>query len=440
MLIAAWPLLAVHVGLLVSWDLSARPWLTVLLLAGGSVALVWAVRRLGARSGSQVLGILLVALLLRLLLLPVPPTLSNDVLRYVWDGQVVGVGENPYELAPEDAALEALRGPLWSSLSHRDVPTVYPPLALALFSIAARLAASVHVLKFLLLACDLVTCWILIRLCGRIGLPRERAVWYAWNPLVVLEIAGMGHVDALGVTLVAATLLALGRERPRALLGAAAAAGAVLSKLVPAVGLVHWARASRRPAIFLLTAVLLVGVGLVPVVLSTGGIPPGIARYAVSWEFNGPLYEPLWRLSDRLDVHGWVEDRLDARKEASGRHDFWNRFYPYNYPQLHAKLALAAALGIAWLLSLRVRDPIDATGVIFGLILVFSATVYPWYLLWVLPTAALREWRPWLLLSALLPLSYLPQFTDIELMPWIYVAVWAPFLVAFFWERRWSTA
>ncbi len=437
-LIAAGPVLAAHAGLLATWDLAGRPALTLGLLAAAGASLVWAVRRLAVQPGSKVVGILLVALLLRLLLLPVPPTLSDDLLRYVWDGKVVGAGANPYLLAPEAPALEALRGPLWRSLPHRDVPTVYPPLALGLFSIAAQLPSPLLALKALLSACDLLTCLLLIRLAGALGLPEERAAWYAWNPLVVLETAGMGHVDALGVALVVATLLVLARG-PRPALAAAAAAGAVLAKLVPLAAVPVWARASRRPAAFVAAAGLVSVVGLLPMALAARGVPPGLARFAVSWEFNGPLYEPLWRASERLGLPARVAAGLDAAKAASGRHDFWNRFYPFNYPQLHAKLLLAAGLAAALCLTWRIRDPVAGTGAVFGTILIFSATVYPWYLLWVLPTAALRQQRAWLLLAWLLPLSYLPQVTELRLVPWIFVAIWVPFFATLAFESRWST-
>ncbi len=429
-LIAAGPVLAAHAGLLAVWDLASRPALTLTLLAAAGAGLVWAVRRLARQPGSKVAGILLVALLLRLLLLPVPTTLSDDLLRYVWDGQVVGAGANPYLLAPQDPALESLRGPLWRSLPHRDVPTVYPPLALGLFSIAAQLPAPLLTLKALLSACDLLTCLLLIRLAGALGLPRERAAWYAWNPLVVLETAGMGHVDALGVALVVATLLLLVRDPRRIWAPVATAAGAVLAKLIPIAAVPVWVRSSRRPARFAAALGLVALPGLLPMVAGAPGVPPGLTRFAIGWEFNGPLYEPLWRTSDRLDLQARVAAGLDAAKAAFGRHELWNRLYPYNYPQLHAKLLLAAALVAALVVIWRRRDPVAGTGAVFGAVIVFSATVYPWYLLWVLPVAALRQQRSWLLLSLLLPLSYLPQITEIRLLPWVFLAIWVPFFAA----------
>jgi hypothetical protein len=67
---------------------------------------------------------------------------------------------------------------------------------------------------------------------------------------------------------------------------------------------------------------------------------------------------------------------------------------------------------------------------------IFSATVYPWYALWVLPWAALSRDRAWLSLSALLFLSYLPQFLDVPLFPWIHALIWLPFAMLLVSDRR----
>lgn len=440
MWIAALPLLVTHVALLVTWDLARRPVVTVLLLAAAGVAMVWATTRLAPGNATSGAAILLVALLLRLLLLPLPHSLSDDLLRYVWDGKVVNAGLNPYSLAPEDPALEELRGPIWNAMPHRDVPTVYPPLAQGLFSIAARSGAPFLTLKALLTACDLLACLLLIRMTGLLGLPRIRAALYAWNPLVTLEVAGMGHVDALGVALLVAALYFLVRNPSRPLPVALAAAGATLSKLVPVLAVPVLVRASTRGLVLLgLIALILLGT-LLPIWVSTSGVPPGMARFAVSWEFNGPLYEPLWRMLDRLGVDDRVEARLDQIKTRTEAHDFWNRLYPYNYPQLHAKLLLALGFGSALLWIWRGRDPIGGTGAVFGSLLIFSATVYPWYLLWVLPAAALARQPAFLLLSLLIPLSYLPQFAEVELMPWVFAAIWVPFFITLARFPRWSTA
>lgn len=438
-------LLGAHGALLFLFDLTNHPVLTLLFWAVAFVALSLAVRASGRLElQGRPLGlreILLVAAALRILLLPLPPSLSNDVLRYVWDGRVVVSGHNPYAFAPEAEELSSLRDELWEGMDHREVPTVYPPLALAFFSLAASspfsAAGQIVVLKALLAAADLAACIALVYLVRRRGVPVTRVLWYAWNPLVVLEVAGMGHVDALGVAATVAAVLWL----QRAPVGAAAAASAgVLAKLVPLTLLPLWGLRSRRPLVFWGVAAGILCLSLLPVGLSTGGIPPGLQKYGVSWEFNGPLFEPLWRAFDAAGTPAVVESWLTQRKEASGDTEFWNRLYPFNYPQLHAKLLLASILSLGVLWTLRSKDPVAGTGRVLSFVMLCSATLYPWYLLWILPWAALCRQTAWITLAGLSLLSYLPRlFPGVELFPSVFLAIWLPFGLLFLRNPRWST-
>ena len=432
--------ISAHVGLLIVFMLDDHLVATFLLVAAGFLGVFLAERQLRERSQKSVLWLVLaVAFVLRCLLLPLPPSLSGDVERYVWDGRVLGAGLNPYELPPEAPELAPLRDSLWEGLQHRQVPTVYPPLAETLFAISASLPASVLTLKTMLVLLDLGTCVLLLVLARIWSLPPERTIWYAWNPLVTVEIAGMGHVDGLGVALVVltTTLLALSPEK----LGRAsiAAAGAVLAKLVPLLAVPVWGRQSGRTGRFILATLALSLIGLLPVWISTEGPPPGLIEYGVSWEFNGPIFEPLWRVLDRLDLQTAVESGLDRLKEVTGKHDFWNHLYPFNYPQLWAKAILSLGLLVALVWSWRTPDTAQSLGRVFGSILVFSATVYPWYALWVLPWAALQRHPAWLTLSGLLFFSYIPRIWDVPLFPWIQALVWLPFVAVMLFGVRWST-
>ncbi len=423
----ALPLAAAHLALAATGDAAARPFLTLLSLIFAFAFFALAALRL-ERVDSAV-AILFVAAVLRVLLLPLPPTLSDDTLRYIWDGRVARAGFNPYLLAPEAPELAPLRDELWQRMPHKHVPTVYPPLALAVFSAASALPRPLLSVKILLVLAELVGCWLLIRLARRLKLPAGRAIWYCWNPLVCLEVAGMGHVDALVVSASVAVVYVLAGAVRRPLSAAAAAAAGVLSKLVPLVALPMWARHSGRPAVFLITACGLMVLCMLPVVVAAGGVPPGLVTYGVSWEFNGPLYEPLWRAFDRVALDDAVKHGFDALKQRTGRHDVWNRFYPYVYPQLLAKLVLAIAFAAVVVASLFCRHPVAGSGFLFGGLVLCAATVYPWYLLWVLPWAALARHRAWLALSALMPLSYLPQLLDVPLYPWFFLMIWAPFFL-----------
>lgn len=426
-------LAAAHAGLLAAYDLGRRPLVTFLLLGAAFASFFWAARRWQESAApGLVLGL---AVLLRVMLLPLPPTLSDDALRYVWDGRVLAAGFNPYRLAPESAELAELRDARWERMPHKDLPTVYPPLALGLFGVAGWLPDPLLGLKILLCFAELLGCFLLVRLAARLGHGAGRAVWYCWNPLPVLEVAGMGHVDGL---LVAAQLAAVGLLVGRRPLAAGAAAGAaVLAKLVPVVVLPAWTRASERPARFLAAAAAVVVAAALPVAL-TVGVPPGLVKYGISWEFNGPLFEPLWRLYDQAGLDAGVKAGLDRAKLVTGRHDFWNRFYPFAYPQFLAKVTLLGLFAVLFLAFWRDRDPVRASGRLLGSVAICSATFYPWYLLWVLPWAALGRHRAWLAASALLPLAYLPQLTGAPLFPWIWLAIWGPFFVLLG-RSSWST-
>lgn len=95
--------------------------------------------------------------------------------------------------------------------------------------------------------------------------------------------------------------------------------------------------------------------------------------------------------------------------------------------------------------SARGRDPVAATGQLFGGLLLLWSTVYPWYLLWVLPWAALARHPAWLALSGLTLLSYWAKVQPAAQWPWIYLVVWLPFFTLLLltrrgWEAREGTA
>ena len=511
---AAWPLLACFAALLAldragfvpapGAPGASIPFLAVLLLAFG--ALWWGLRRLRAarRADGEVpaAGILAVAVLLRLLALPLTPGLSDDVYRYLWDGRVAASGANPYLLTPDDESLAGLRDELWRKTAHRDVATVYPPLALGAFTAAAVLPRPLFAYKLGLAGVDLAGCALLLALARRRG-NAMAALACVWNPLLVVEGAGMGHVDVLGASLVVGCVWLLGwrrrggrpdgrpesqaasggsrrgrrrtqcematelqtgcagalagppketreaeglappgRRGTRWVVAGVVAALAVLAKLVPLAALPLWWRGvrGRGRRMFAVGAAALLLPAAAAVLLWTRGVPSGLVEYALRWEYNGPLYEPLWRLIGalRLDlaasgvVHA-VRVLFGGEVEAPP----WSTFYSFAHPRFLARAALLAAAAAVFVRLWRRRpDPLHAAFGAFGLVLLASPTFYPWYLIWILPWAALLGARAVLLLSATLPLAYLPALAGVPYFPWVYAAVWLPPLCLFLIDRR----
>src|SRR5258708_5554072 len=156
----------------------------------------------------EVSMILLGALMLRAMLLPLPPNLSRDSWRYLWDARVTLHGFSPYVYAPVDKALRPLLdNVLFPNSRFRTVPTIYPPGAQAIFLLSYVLApANLFFLKGIFLVFDMVTCMALLVLLKRKRLDQRRVLLYAWCPLPIVEFAIQGHVDVITLTF---TLLAV---------------------------------------------------------------------------------------------------------------------------------------------------------------------------------------------------------------------------------------
>src|SRR5690606_6867099 len=148
------------------------------LAASGLLALAW---RRGGFSTRQVLGL---GLLLRLLVFPLAPVLSDDGFRYVWDGLVqVEAGANPYRYVPADPALARLHDePIYPALNSAQYFSVYPPLSQLVFA-AGALAhplgwlVSWYLIKLLMAAAEVGGLWLLSRM-----VPARALLLYAWHP------------------------------------------------------------------------------------------------------------------------------------------------------------------------------------------------------------------------------------------------------------------
>jgi len=365
------------------------------------MAAAWWVLRRGARDRSGLLIVLAAGLLARLALLPSAPTLSEDVYRYLWDGRLVAHGVNPYPHAPSDPALARLRNGLIPRLNHAEVPTIYPPAAQALFAAAASISETPLAWKVILLSLETLLVLALLRLLRDRGLPEERLLLYYWNPLVLVESFGSGHVDLAAAAFLVPSLLLY--ERRRHARSGILFALAVLTKFIPGL-LIPWLL--RRRAWILLAVALLTSAILYAPFLSAGAaLTTGLRIYARHWEFNSAAYHLLRKV---------LTSEITIRKILAGG-------------------GLVAMLVIAW----RART---ATGAAFACLtsfLLLSPTVFPWY---VVPVVALLPLHPdWgmVTFSGLIALSYLPlpayHATGVwELPGWILcveygglIAVWA---------------
>jgi len=206
-------------------------WLLGLWAVSWAIAVVAAIR-LPPRLA---VGLILAgAVATRLAALAGPPTTSDDLYRYAWDGQIQTAGIDPYAyfpaapqlaghraswLWPDDAGCAALhRPPACTRINRPSVRTIYPPVAEAWFTAVYRLAGSGARHKPWQIAgliADLATVGLLAFALTRTGRDPRWLALYALCPAPALEFVNNGHVDGLAVTfMVAAVVVAMGPLTP----------------------------------------------------------------------------------------------------------------------------------------------------------------------------------------------------------------------------------
>ncbi|HEX6737967.1 MAG TPA: glycosyltransferase 87 family protein, partial [Vicinamibacteria bacterium] len=220
-----------------------------------------------------------------------PPLLSSDVNRSVWEGRIQLHGGNPYvwDDRPDAPRWVALRDGVWAGVNHPHYTAIYPPGWQLLARGVVRLHDSVTAMKAFVTACELLCLWPLAVVLRRRGLPRERLLILAWSPLALVEVAGGGHNEAVGLLCVAGSLAALEAGRPVA--AALLSAAGFQVKLLPGVLALAWARRFRPW--HALAGSALAGLLVVPYVAAGAGLLRSLRSYGRHWRFNETLFAPL---------------------------------------------------------------------------------------------------------------------------------------------------
>ncbi len=314
-----------------------------------------------------------------------PPLLSHDVYSYV-DYARLGVlhGLDPYVHPPTAVPSD----PAFAEVTWPDTTSAYGPLfTLATYPLAwLPVDAAVYVLKAASALAVLGTAALVARLAPARGVdPLRAAAFVALNPLVLVHVVGGGHNDSLAVLLM--TLGVAGMLAMREVAAGAALLAAVAIKASTAItfpfALLLAAAKSRPTGRYVKSDLTYRPVGRVLV----GGCLALVAIAGYAWF-----------------VFGW--DWLDAfalAGENQGRTSYMS--IPITTARLTGldpdlvratALALYAALAIyllAW--TYRGGDWLRAAAwATTGLLLLATAWLLPWYLLWPLPLAALSRDRP----------------------------------------------
>ena len=297
------------------------------------------------------------ALLFRILGVMGMPLLEDDFFRYLWDGRMLMETGSPYGVPPnaffDNDQIHPHFEEILDQINHPNIATIYGPVLQWLFGLSYLISpGKIWPLQLMFAAFDIG----IILLLATIIKPRNLLL-YAWCPLLIKEIAFTAHTDVVAVFLLLAACLMLQRKQMVAMtitLALSVAAKVFALILAPLLLL----RYPRGVILFSLT-LMLIYAPFANDILAGGH---GLQAMASGWVFNAPLYYLLdqweWRLKGLL---------------GSLFLGFW------------------CYCGYRWYFAYKPAQPnLPRADLIYGVFLLIVPAVNPWYLVWLLPFAAIR--------------------------------------------------
>jgi alpha-1,6-mannosyltransferase len=326
-------------------------------------------------------------------LLLAPPMLSRDIFSNIFYGKIVAhYGTNPYIEGPQ----RFINDPAFTTISTywKNTPIVYGPLYTLFAAGLAKLSgeglvSSIYVNKAAMAFFHLGNVLLIWKLLGRFY-PRRRlagTLIYAWNPLVIIHSVGGGHNDVMmAFFAVLALYLALADH------GRAAVFALTLSVLTKYV-----------------TAVLLAVLLLYLVRRHSGWrdrLKEAVVCGLIVLAVTALLFAPFWEGASTLQTTrenfklttpnsmGSLLSRLFSFVFCTVLRQPLERARSWGWSCARGLLSLAfLALFLRYALRCRSRgELLESWTMILAAFLLTTSYLYPWYMVWVIPFIAMREW------------------------------------------------
>ena len=343
-----------------------------------------------------------VGILFRLVFLFAEPNLSQDHFRFIWDGELIKNGLNPYLYSPDQimeaggvylANMEELHGGM-SELNARNYSN-YPPLNQLFFAISALLGGgsilgSLVVMRLCIILGDLGVLYFGRKLLKNMSQDHHMAFWYFLNPLVIIELSGNLHFEGLMLFFFVWSLYLLSKNQWA--WAAPVYALSIMVKLVPLMLLPIFLKflGAKKSLGFYLLVGLSCTLLLLP--LYSSGFLANYSKTLGLWfsnfEFNAGLYKLVKELATTY---------FDAKP--------WELIKTYGSTLIKAMVVLCLLIAL-------VRRNNSLPSVITSMVLALAAyyflssTVHPWYIVFLLGMAIFTDYRFPLVWSFTVILSY----------------------------------
>ncbi|MEL6253056.1 MAG: hypothetical protein AAFR87_13665 [Bacteroidota bacterium] len=354
----------------------------------------------------NVIGYILgAAILFRLIATIALPPFSDDYFRFIWDGKLIVEGISPFLQLPVDYAKDpvfmrqiGIGEELLAGMNSPEYFTIYPPVLQAIFALGAAMSpdniyGAVLVMKLFVFVAEVGSLLLIRRILKKLELPEVNLIYYALNPLVIVELCGNLHFEALMIFyLLSAWYLLLQDEWWKSAL---AFAMAVCSKLLPLMLLpfllrrLGWGKTIAYGAIVGLMTLFL----FFPILgLDTfANLRESVKLYFYSFEFNASIWYIVREIGYQIEGYNIIK--------LAG--DYFSRVAAVLILILAftEKKPVWRGLGKSWLWA-------------FMIYFAFATIVHPWYITTLLALSLFSVYRFPLIWTIFLPLTYYTYRTD----------------------------
>lgn len=384
------------------------------------------------RNSLTIKQIIVIGMLFRLIFLGALPSLSDDFYRFIWDGRLWFYGINPFAELPvyymghPGLAPTGLTPQLFNLLNSPTHYTVYPPIPQFINWVAAWLSPdslwlSGVIMRVFQLLAELGTLLLFPRVLRQFKLADANMVWYAFNPLLIIELTGSLHHEALMIFFLMLFLVHFNSEKYH--LAAFGLAMAVAAKLIPLMFLPYILLVTPKHKRLLFTIVFSgsVLVSFAPLLDASffKGIENSLLLYYQKFEFNAGIYYAFRQLGY------WVKG--------------------YNMIALIGKwMAGVTVLGVLAISyhGYRNNKPMPEVLLFMAtLFALFSLILHPWYISLVILFGSMSRYRFWVVWSLLIMGTYAGYTAQgfSEVMPVVafeFIVVLAMLLYELFWQDK----
>jgi hypothetical protein len=307
---------------------------------------------------------------------------------------LVGAGVNPFQFLPIELVDSTN---VWSSMlvdkmNSPNYYSVYPPVHQFIFGIASSLfpadvKGAVIIMRLFIIAADVGIIWIGMKLLNMFGLPKRRILWYALNPLVIIELSGNLHFEGVMLFFLLLFIYFLVKEELRK--SAFVFALAISTKLIPVIflPLVFNYLGFKKGLRFSFTTALVVVFSFVPF---------------INWEMIHHLSSSLDLYFQNFEFNASIYYLVSA---------IYRKVVGYNLIAVVGPSLAFVALLFILLISWRKRVE-EVSSLIRGMLLVittyylFATIVHPWYIISLVLLSCFTTFRYPVLWSFTIMLSY----------------------------------